>query len=499
MDAHVFRRLGQAIIPTLLGARLEKIQSPADNVYVLSFYAQKTKKHLILKSARRDPFLYFAKDRPTVDAAPSAPIMRMRKYCVGRRIAFCDLDWINRKLLLLFKSPTKDGIVEQPETWLVIDLREGLNLVLDKCPKPPTEDCDIHWPTCPITDDIDWRTWPVLTPSLRRVLMQLDELDQQSLLNDLEIGGGDIFVYGQGENAELLAWPLPKALIDAREEVIFEDVIAATSFVGDALVLGVAAQNMRKIEATPHKRELVRLERLLQKLQDEELRLNELLSMQERGLALQNVMWNYDPQSKLASIDTSSHGTIKLDPRYSLSDNMQMFFHKAGRGRRGLEFLEQRKVTLQEQLDNIKNTMHDVLLGGATLPKQNAAKNTRQTNLPKGVELFHSNDGFAILRGKDAKGNWAALRMASGHDLWMHVEGGPGAHCIVRRHFTGQEIPDTTLHEAAKLAAIKSWQKDNQQAPIICAEVRHVKPMRNAAPGTVRIDKTFKTFTVNIH
>ncbi len=498
MDAHVFRRLGQAIIPILTGARLEKIQSPAENIYVFSFYAQKSKQHLILKASRSNPFLYFTKHRPTVNAAPKATIMRMRKYCAAKRIAFCSMDWLNRKLLFLFSSQVKDGVAEYPETWLVLDLRTGPSLVLGQCPSLPIEDDNISWPSTGLGVDADWRTWPILTPTLRKTLPYLDALEQQSLLNDLEVGGGDIFVYGEGEGAELFAWPLAPELVKKRKELIFEDVIQATTLFGDALVLGGAAQNKRNALAAPHKREVARLNRLLQKLQDEEIRLNELVALQEQGLALQNIMWRYDGQAKFESVETKDLGVIKLDPRYSLSDNMQMLFHKAGRGRRGLEYLVERRAKLQEQLEQLKSATGDVLASGMELNIKDNNKSIRHISLPKGVESFNSEDGFIILRGKDAKGNWAALRMASGHDLWMHVEGGPGAHCIIKRHFSGQDVPEATLHEAAKLAAIKSWQKDSPSAQIILAEVRHVKPMRNAAAGTVRIDKVFKTFMVNL-
>ncbi len=500
MDAHVFRRFGQALCPMLEGARLEKIQSPAEHVFVLSIYAQKRKQHLVLKASRKTPFLYFARQRPTVSAPPTAQIMRLRKYCAGRRIVSCSLDWLNRRLLLLFRSDVVNGVPSNQETWLVLDLRDGLSLVQGACPTLPPDDAQILWPQDILhLADSHWKQWPMLTPNLRRVIPHLDKLDLEALLMDLEHGGGDVFVYGQGAEAEILAWPLPKALVNERSEQVFDDPIVATSLLGDALVLGVAAQKERNVKATPHKREIARLERLLHKLQEEEVRLQGLVDMQALGLALQNIMWQYDPDVKMSCIETDDpkHGVIKLDPRYSLSANMQIFFHQAGRGRRGFSFLAKRRDKLQQQLHDLKNTMHAVLAGNVDIKPEHHVKNTKTIVLPKGVEAFYSTDKFLILRGKDAKGNWAALRMAAAHDLWLHVEGGPGSHCIIRRHFSGQEISENTLNEAAALAAIKSWQKDNTQAQIICAEARHVKPMRNAAPGMVRIDKVWRSFRVN--
>lgn len=59
-------------------------------------------------------------------------------------------------------------------------------------------------------------------------------------------------------------------------------------------------------------------------------------------------------------------------------------------------------------------------------------------------------------------------------------------------------MPTRTLDEAGVLAASKSWQRDAARARIQYAEVRHVKPMRNAPAGTVRIDKSLPSREVAV-
>ena len=118
--------------------------------------------------------------------------------------------------------------------------------------------------------------------------------------------------------------------------------------------------------------------------------------------------------------------------------------------------------------------------------------------LPKNVQLFISEDGFALLRGRDAKGNLAARKLAAPHDIWLHADNGPGSHVIIRRAHGGQPVPERTLDQAGGLAACKSWQRDAASARIIYAEVRHVKPLRNAPAGTVRIDKVFASREVPV-
>ncbi len=518
MDVHVFRRFCEALTPLLTGARLEKIQSPLENVFVFTFYAKQKKQHLVLKVGRRDAFCYLAKERPVTDAPPSAMVMRWRKYCSGRRIVSCTADWIGRRILLLFHTNNPElNTQNTPETWLVLDLREGPQLILGKSPALDFMEEEVSWPSPEhVLDACDnWRQWPVLSPALRRILPSLDLLDSQALLLDLEMGGGDLFVYEaldveeqSRDKALISAWPLGLGTYSHLQERVFESPLEATSHVGDALVLGVGAEKIRHKAALPHQREAQRLERLMAKLNDDEHRLLAMANAQELGLVLQRELWKYGPQEKLASVETDdvTYPRIMLDAKLTVRDNMQALFHKAGRGRRGLEYLEKRRQELQAQLAAAQNRAMVVEAGAADLRPQRTkpgAKPVAQSmvavpNLPKGVQAFKSSDGILILRGKDAKGNGAALRAAAAKDLWLHVEGGPGSHCIIRRQFSGQEISEATLQEAASLAAVKSWQRDNPTAQILCAEVRHVKPMRGAATGTVRIDKVWRSFRIDI-
>ncbi len=331
------------------------------------------------------------------------------------------------------------------------------------------------------------------------------------------MGGGDLYVYdcvGEKSVPKISAWPLSLNSFGEQNtytENVFEDSLLATSQVGDALVLGLGEEKVRHKAALPHERELARLKRLLEKLSIDEERLLQMQNAQEIGLILQSELWKYAADAKQNHIitDNSTYPRIELDAKLTVRENMQALFHKAGRGRRGLEYLQKRRQELEEQIQIAKTLALSVKAGAHALEKKSIRskqtkeeqkKNSMKTmaGLPKGVQAFQSSDGFIILRGKDAKGNGAALRAAAAKDIWLHVEGGPGSHCIIRRHFTGQDIPQHTLQEAASLAAVKSWQRDNPTAQILSAEVRHVKPMRGAALGTVRIDKVLHSFSINI-
>ena len=62
----------------------------------------------------------------------------------------------------------------------------------------------------------------MLTPTLRRSLERMEEPEQWALLEDLRVGGGDVFLYsaegsdglrdGCGGVRSATAWPLPPGL-----------------------------------------------------------------------------------------------------------------------------------------------------------------------------------------------------------------------------------------------------------------------------------------------
>ena len=341
------------------------------------------------------------------------------------------------------------------------------------------------------------------------------------------------------------AWPLPPqqcaALLTEDERasglVLREesgaDVLGLTEKAGQDMVLARLAGEQAKEAALPLDRRGRKLTKLLDKLREEERRLTAMTEAQADALALQENLWQWPAEYRALSVTVAAgaHGPareIRLDPRRNVREEMARLFHTARRGWRGLEHLAQRRGALEQEMAAIARARRDSLLGagggqegstqagggqtrsGQTISGQKTsgkaggagtltgAAADMPAALPKNVQLFVSSDGFALLRGRDAKGNLAARKLAAPHDIWLHAENGPGSHVIIRRTHGGQDVPVSTLDEAGSLAASKSWQKDAARARIQYAEVRHVKPMRNAPAGTVRIDKVLASREVPV-
>ena len=627
MDAHLFRRFCEDLTPQLAGARIEKLQEPAPGLLALTWYGGGRKRQLCLRHARKEPFCFLSASRITAGKAPSAQIMRLRKYASGRRIASCVARFCDRQIWLLLAGGDSGLMADQggkgsdadaPRlAWLLLDLREGPSLHFLPEDEAPEEDA----PDWPGPDTLaqalqDWRAWPVLTPALRRTLACLEEPEQWALMEDLRAGGGDVFCYGPAlpEAAEISvdgagrrltddqftggqflggefsdglapagdaaahadsglfpgsaarsplaslathtsrsirsiravsAWPLPPqqcaALLTEDERasglVLREesgaDVLGLTEKAGQDMVLARLAGEQAKEAALPLDRRGRKLAKLLDKLREEERRLTAMTEAQADALALQENLWQWPAEYRALSVTVAAgaHGPareIRLDPRRNVREEMARLFHTARRGWRGLEHLAQRRGALEQEMAAIARARRDSLLGagggqegstqagggqtrsGQTISGQKTsgkaggagtltgAAADMPAALPKNVQLFVSSDGFALLRGRDAKGNLAARKLAAPHDIWLHAENGPGSHVIIRRTHGGQDVRVSTLDEAGSLAASKSWQKDAARARIQYAEVRHVKPMRNAPAGTVRIDKVLASREVPV-
>ncbi|MBQ9406408.1 MAG: DUF814 domain-containing protein [Desulfovibrio sp.] len=526
MDAHLFRRFCDLSRPLLTGCRVEKLQEPAPNVLVISVYGAGGKKQLCLHFGRKNPFCFLTARSISAGHAPSAEVMRLRKYAVGRRIVACTVQWCARRLwLMLGGVPRDNGVDSRGEDvllpWLLLDLRNGAELrFLPQCACPEEEN-----PVWPEPQELaaaleHWRQWPVLTPALRRCCAHLPKEEQWALLEDLRVGGGDVFCYGPTRNGQLesvrlvSAWPLPLPLwAGLREqgdttdmaEMCAADVLATIERGGQDMVLTRMAQDAARAAATPFVRRRRKLLSLLDKLREEEQRLRIMTQGQADAIALQENLWRWPPDLRAASVhvEQGEHGSardIALDKCHTVREAMAVLFHRARRGRRGLEHVAQRRAVLEGELAEIDQRLQ---VGGAFLPGAGSAAAAGPlpaagAGCPKNVQIFVSSDGFVLLRGRDAKGNLAARRLAAGHDIWLHAENGPGAHVIIRRAHGGQNVPERTLDEAGSLAALKSWQKDALRARIQYAEVRHVKPMRNAPAGTVRIDKALPSREVPV-
>ncbi len=102
---------------------------------------------------------------------------------------------------------------------------------------------------------------------------------------------------------------------------------------------------------------------------------------------------------------------------------------------------------------------------------------------------YRSTEGFDILVGRNNRQNdQLTLKTAKATDIWLHTQGIPGSHVIIRCE--GKIPSEQTLYEAAMLAAYHSKGRASSQVPVDYTAVKFVKKPAGGKPGMV-------TFTNN--
>ena len=136
-----------------------------------------------------------------------------------------------------------------------------------------------------------------------------------------------------------------------------------------------------------------------------------------------------------------------------------------------------RRTGTERELDEIRDELRE---SGYLRAKR--GKQAKQQVLKP--HTFTSSDGFTILVGRNNKQNdRLTLRDCEKTDLWFHTKDIPGSHVIV---VTGGETPpDSTITEAAELAAYHSKARDSSKVPVDYTLVKNVSKPGGAKPGMV--------------
>lgn len=484
MDAHLFRLFLDNLFPLLQGCRIGKIQEPAPNFLVIGLERPGWRKQFCLRFGRRDPFCFLAEERISANAAPPAPVMRLRRHFSGRLIGGMESSFLERRLWLL-RARKADETQTGKAAWLCLDLARGASIhFLD--PDETPQSLTPHWPDRRQLPQAleNWRQWPVLTPPLRRTIAMLDEPDQAALLEDLRQGGGDVFLYAgaSGTISGAYAWPLAPAQARGLALSVSASPLEALAAAGRDLVLAKIGSAEKQGQ-----KEIRKLKKILNSLELDQKRLMTMIARGEDAEALRASLWRWPDNPRLAEFHIDQGGNarrIPLDPRLTVRENMERLFHHARRARRGIAMIEDRRQKILGRLSDL-----EAGAAPATGKSQPAPPVASGGQAPKNVRIFTSSDGYAMLRGANARGNQALRKLAAPHDLWTHVESGPGAHVVIRRRNRADTVPESTLEEAGALAAEKSWLAESDSAPVMYAELGHIKPARGGPAGKVTIDK----------
>ncbi len=192
---------------------------------------------------------------------------------------------------------------------------------------------------------------------------------------------------------------------------------------------------------------------------------------------------------------------ILLNSSTSPSQNAQKYYKKYAKAKTAeiysteqISIAEAEKYYLESVVNAIENAqtpaeldeIRTELANEGYIIKQNKSK---KKDAPKfDFMKFISVDGYEILVGRNnVQNDRLTMKTAYSTDIWFHTKNIPGCHTIVRTNGTG-EAPDSTMMQAAKIAAYFSKGRNSSQVPVDYTVVKNVKKPNGARPGMVIYD-----------
>ena len=188
--------------------------------------------------------------------------------------------------------------------------------------------------------------------------------------------------------------------------------------------------------------------------------------------------------------------TIPMDIQLTPVQNAQRYFKKYQKARTTREMAAQQHETTLQELNYLEGMLLDVgkCVGESELEEirdelaatgyvKKTANRRQQRALPKSKPYhYRSSDGIDIFVGKNAAQNERLTGDARPNEMWLHAKDMPGSHVIVKAEGS---IPDSTLSDAATLAAWYSKGQHSSMVPIDYTLKRYVKKIPGGATGMV--------------
>ena len=191
---------------------------------------------------------------------------------------------------------------------------------------------------------------------------------------------------------------------------------------------------------------------------------------------------------------------IPLDPAKTPQGNMDDYFKKHRKFLASGQEIRPRIETIEGELAALRKEQQAIQEGSWTPPEpatalaqgdrsrsrtQSSALSPQHSTRSGPFRRFTSADGLPIYVGRNAKENEElTLKFAHSDDLWLHAQGVPGSHVVVRLE-KGANLPPDTLKDAATLALLYSDFKKSGKGDVIYTRRKYVRKAKGRPPGTV--------------
>ncbi|MBL3731040.1 NFACT family protein [Lysinibacillus sp. HST-98] len=192
--------------------------------------------------------------------------------------------------------------------------------------------------------------------------------------------------------------------------------------------------------------------------------------------------------------ETGEEITIPVSERKTPIENAQSYYTKYTKAKNALVMVQEQLEKTTDEISYFEMLAQQVqqaspgdieeireeLAEQGYLKLRHAKKKKKQAK-PE-PERYVSSTGVIISVGKNNKQNdMLTFKLAKRTDIWLHTKDIPGSHVVIH----SSEPDETTLREAATLAAYFSKARESSSVPVDYTEIKQVKKPNGAKPGFV--------------
>lgn len=341
--------------------------------------------------------------------------------------------------------------------------------------------------------DGDFSTAALSEEEMHRLFRHFQEVTQAILSGEF----APTIVYEHGAPVEFAALPLTMYQAEHRKPYDSISALLEQYYAQKNAVTRIRQKSvdLRKIVQTALERNVKKYDLQLKQMKDTEKR----DKYRVYGELLNTYGYNVAPGAKsmnALNYYTNEEITIPLDSTLTASENAKKYFEKYNKLKRTYEALSELTLEVKSEIEHLESVstaldialaeedlvqIKEELIESGYIRRKGGTKKAKITSRP-----FHyiSSDGYHIYVGKNnLQNDELTFKFASGNDWWFHAKGMPGSHVIVKTG--GDELPDRTFEEAAKLAAYYSKAKEQDKIEIDYTEKKNVKKPGGSKPGFV--------------
>lgn len=185
---------------------------------------------------------------------------------------------------------------------------------------------------------------------------------------------------------------------------------------------------------------------------------------------------------------------IALDNRYSLMDNVQIYYKKYEKLKRSKEMIQEQINIAKHDLsyaESIENAIEqcqsisdlegikEEMIKAHFLPKPKRKQMAMAKSKPW---RFTLPNGMELLVGKNnIQNDYISFKMAHNEDIWLHTKDIPGSHVVIITK--GEEVDDYNLGLAAQIAIYFSKGRDSTNVQVDYLKRKYLKKPAGAKPG----------------